>query len=159
MGTVLTCLVGLHPWRREGQERAKRGYQWVFLLRNYFNTTNKGSDKAWSRLFCQDLEISTVWSTSSSAVKGQPFSPLLSYLWTSSFPARGREASFINYNSASQQQLIGSNEVSVSSLESDIPTQDGGHVKAQFAEYFPVFNFYDFPGNQEQNTNRHVARK
>ena len=159
MGTVLTCLVGLHPWRRKGQERAKRGYQWVFLLRNDFNTANKGSDKAWSRLFCQDLEISTVWSTSSSAVKGQPFSPLLSYPWTSSFPARGREASFTNWNPASEQQFIGSNEAAVSSLESDIPTQDGGHVKAQFAEYFPVFNFYDLPGNQEQDTNWHVARK
>lgn len=44
-------------------------------------------------------------------------------------------------------------------LESDIPAQDGGHVKAQLAEYFPVFNFYDLPRNQEQNTNRHVARK
>lgn len=32
-------------------------------------------------------------------------------------------------------------------LQSDVPTQDSGHVKAQLAEYFPVFNFNDLPSN------------
>lgn len=106
--------------------------------------TNSDNGKVWSKLFCQELAISTAWSTYDTAVKGQPWCSLSSKLHLSP-PHMGKKSSNQLHPGLSTAALV--HLQGILFLQSDVPTQDSGHVKAQLAEYFPVFNFNDLPSN------------
>lgn len=127
----------------------------LLTLKNDFNTTNKGSNKPRSGTSAGIWQLVQWDPPPVQLVTGCPPPPACSSL-NPVFPCAGEAR--LSRKAASRWQSAGP-EVAASSPESAVPAQDGGHVKAQLAEYLPVFHFYDLAGNQEQDAKRHVTGK